>query len=153
MRKPDDTEAARAATRRARVIRKIRSGAFDECTAAAEPPAPAPDPDLTPALAASIERAKARRDGLPCPQHDGYDCFCVPVESKTVEQIKAHDDMKALASALGATFYISGEYCATCGDLIDQNDADNLTRTAGCPRPGRIDCGYCIRLMRKVGTD
>ena len=31
---------------------------FDACTRACDAPAPTPDPDLTPALAASIERAK-----------------------------------------------------------------------------------------------
>ena len=97
-------------------------GHLKSCDAACDPSAPpTPEVDLTPALAASIERAKA------------------------------HNDMKDLASALGATFYVSGEYCATCGDLIDQNDADNQTRTGY--KAGRIDCGSCVRLMRKVGTD
>lgn len=43
--------------------------------------------------------------------------------------------------------------CVLCGDAIDPNDADNATRAVGTPKAGRVDCGKCIRLMRKIGTD
>jgi hypothetical protein len=43
----------------------------------------------------------------------------------------------------------AAERCVTCGDPLDMADADNFTRRPGMNKAGRIDCGKCVRGMRR----